>query len=106
MPPKRLTLAEAAAYVLEKYNKPCTRQTIYNWAKVGLRVETTGTYGKYTTTTWIDSHLSCLGVAPCSVGPVERQPEPRGVRVVMEGSGVDVESRRRHQMGMPGSIMQ
>lgn len=61
-PPKRIKISEAARYVRTHHHADCTRQTVYNWVKNGvkgvkLQVHKIGAR-MLTTKEWVDAFLS------------------------------------------------
>jgi hypothetical protein len=60
-PPRRITLSEVPHYIRCKYCFDVTRQTVYNWAKVGIKGEKLriSRMGRnfLTTKEWIDEFL-------------------------------------------------
>lgn len=66
-PPPRIRMCEAARHVRTKHHTDVTRQTVYNWAKTGVKgiVLKTVTVGnrKLTTKEWVDDFLATVASA-------------------------------------------
>lgn len=64
-PPKRLKLGEVPAYIYNKYGVEVSRQTVYNWAKKGVRGIRLRTIRKankwWTTAAWVDDFVTDTG---------------------------------------------
>ena len=62
MPPKLVKLSEVVPYLEKKHNIEVTRQTVYNWAKMGKRntvLKTAKRVGTlYTTERWVDEFIA------------------------------------------------
>ena len=71
LPPQRITLGQVAGYVRSKHYFNISRQTAYNWAKIGIRSTKLRTVGlahhMLTTKGWVDEFL-----AQCGGGGVTR----------------------------------
>ena len=64
-PPKRMKMSDVPGYVHQQYSIEVTRQTVYNWAKTGIRgvqLKTVRKAGKlFTTKGWVDAFVQSTG---------------------------------------------